>query len=103
MKRLCLFLPDSEKEALRLLSTDLRLCLVTRNLGRRSTWPTIQEITLQGQIVEENILLDRESEWTEDDEGEMQTGSEDEDYGDAYGGYDVYDSPYDFGVWDEII
>lgn len=58
---------------------------------------------LQGQIVEENILLDRESEWTEDDEGEMQTGSEDEDYGDAYGGYDVYDSPYDFGVWDEII
>lgn len=72
LEGLFFILPDVEKDAILLLSTDLKLSV---NLGR-GTWPTIQHIMLQGQTVEENILLGREYEEGED---EMQTESEDED------------------------
>ena len=51
----------------------------------------MEEIMLEGRRFEENILLDHESEQTEeDDEYRMQMESEDEDYGDFHDYYDWY-------------
>ena len=75
---------------LRLLSTDLQSWVDLE----RGTWPTIQQLTLRGRGVEENILLDRESEWTDEDD------VYDGDVYDGYDSYGGYDSSYDSEAYD---